>query len=328
MPYQEDSSDNVMNEKEGEDEEDTLLFSCRCESARAVSTLLSSLRHMGKSVSASNDTSADRSGLSGSKSQLCYVYVTGNGVTFHVHGLGRQSQATADMQSGLFSDYYVSSEKILIDDENGGEPKEETITGGEFCVDLSTVLKCITVLGQASLDKAKIAMSYDRETCIFRLELEENGVISTCAILGSVADDNDENDGQSQMGLAVAFRRDKVVARAIVKSDYLKEAVSELVDMKNAGASFCTVGFGVDRIEMGAAGHSGECLVHLPKNPDIFVSLQCEPPNEHYARSYPLHSFLQGMRGLDIAHETCMTLNAKGMIAIQHQVLDTVSISS
>lgn len=76
---------------------------------------------------------------------------------------------------------------------------------------------------------------------------------------------------------------------------------------------------------MGAAGHSGDCLVHLPKNSEIFVSLHCDPPNKHHFRSYPLNSFLQGMRGLDIANETCVSLNAKGMIAIQHQVLDTVS---
>jgi hypothetical protein len=70
-----------------------------------------------------------------------------------------------------------------------------------------------------------------------------------------------------------------------------------------------------------------------------FVSLVCQTPtslsassnnnnnktNSLHARSYPLRSLLQGMRGLDIAHETCISLNENGMIAIQHQVLDPVS---
>lgn len=44
-------------------------------------------------------------------------------------------------------------------------------------------------------------------------------------------------------------------------------------------------------------------------------------------RSYHLYSLLQGMRGLDIAQETCMSINSNGMIAIQHQVLDVVGNS-
>ena len=75
---------------------------------------------------------------------------------------------------------------------------------------------------------------------------------------------------------------------------------------------------------MGASGHSGDCLLYLPKNSEVFVSLNCDPPDRNHFRSYPLNSFLQGMRGLEIANETCVSLNEKGMIAIQHQVLDTV----
>lgn len=44
-------------------------------------------------------------------------------------------------------------------------------------------------------------------------------------------------------------------------------------------------------------------------------------------RSYHLYSLLQGMRGLDIAQETCISINANGMIAIQHQVLDVIGSS-
>lgn len=59
--------------------------------------------------------------------------------------------------------------------------------------------------------------------------------------MSSTSDINVDDDDPSQ-GLAVAFRNDKVVARAIVKSDYLKDAVNELLDIKQAGATCCTVG--------------------------------------------------------------------------------------
>ena len=59
--------------------------------------------------------------------------------------------------------------------------------------------------------------------------------------MSSTPETNIDDDDPSQ-GLAIAFRNDKVVARAIVKSDYLKDAVNELIDMKQAGATCCTVG--------------------------------------------------------------------------------------
>lgn len=55
-----------------------------------------------------------------------------------------------------------------------------------------------------------------------------------------------------------------------------------------------------------------------------FVSLFAQDDDLH-KRSYPINSLLQGMRGLDIANETCISINENGMVAIQHQVLDPVS---
>jgi hypothetical protein len=43
-----------------------------------------------------------------------------------------------------------------------------------------------------------------------------------------------------------------------------------------------------------------------------------------HVRSYPIQSILSGMRGLEIARETCISMNANGMIAIQHQILDKI----
>ena len=381
---QSDEDDHEANE-----DDDGLLFSCRCESARSVTTLLSCLRHVasGGGGSGTSDfaltqgalaagrrsradlslSAIDHTGISGGRgggiggggggrggsgrAQHATVFAGEAGLTFHVHGTARQSQASVDMQSGLFSDYYVCEQVVEVDDddddgnnddgneaEGGGtrtRTKTEIVKGGEFCINLTTVLECLHVLGTNALDRTKLCLSYDLHDAIFRIELLEEthgatggGIVSTCAIPGLAVsddyDDEDEEDGEGgtgASGLAIAFRSCPIVARAIVKSDYLRDAVVELSDVP--GAASATIGISPRGMDLAAVGFSTECQVSLPHagNDAVFVSLDCDPPRLH-ARTYPLHSILSAFRGLEIASETCISINRRGMVAIQHQVLD------
>ena len=379
---QSERSNGNDNDNEADDDDDGLLFSCRCESARSVTTLLSCLRHVASghassggssdvtgsaltqarrsradlSLSAIDHPGSSHGGSSGgrgggNRAQHATVFAGESGLTFHVHGASRQSQASVDMQSGLFSDYYVSEQIVEIDDGDGSSEDDEkddqdhhlqqqhrrstrteVVKGGEFSINLTTVLECLHVLGTASLDRTKLCLSYDLHDAIFRIELLEDvlagggtgmaggGVISTCAIPGLAVSD-DEDHGAS--GLAVAFRSSPIVARAIVKSDFLRDAIVELSDVP--GASSATIGISPSGMDLAAIGYSSECQVSLPHagNASVFVSLECDPPRVH-ARTYPLHSVLSAMRGLEIASETCISINRSGMVAIQHQVLDDV----
>ena len=148
---QSDEDDHEDNEAE----DDGLLFSCRCESARSVTTLLSCLRHVasGGGGSGTSDfaltqgalaagrrsradlslSAIDHTGISGGRgggiggggggrggsgrAQHATVFAGEAGLTFHVHGTARQSQASVDMQSGLFSDYYVCEQVVEVDGE-------------------------------------------------------------------------------------------------------------------------------------------------------------------------------------------------------------------
>ena len=365
------------DDEEEEEEDDGLLFSCRCESARSVTTLLSCLRHVasgsGSAHHHSHSTSdaaltqgggrrsradlslsaIDHTGISGGrggggsgggKAQHATVFAGEAGLTFHVHGTARQSQASVDMQAGLFSDYYVCEQVVEVDEEDeedennaakgggAGGTKTEVVKGGEFCINLTTVLECLHVLGTNALDRTKLCLSYDLHDAIFRIELLEEthgatggGIVSTCAIPGlAVSDDYDDDsdeDGNGASGLAIAFRSSPIVARAIVKSDYLRDAVVELSDVP--GAASATIGISPRGMDLAAIGHSTECQVSLPHagNGAVFVSLECDPPKLH-ARTYPLHSVLSAFRGLEIASETCISINRRGMVAIQHQVVD------
>jgi hypothetical protein len=412
-PKQQHQQDgNGSDDGNEEDEESPILFSCRCESARPVTTLLSCLRNVslsnnagsGPSLSSlqeatsnllstnssnsnynynTNNTSSHRiastsSGAFGkSKVQYATVFVSEKSITFQVHGIGKQSRATVDMQAGLFSEYYVAEQSIPMDDDddddddddgddnnnNNQNPKMEIIKGGEFGINLTALLECLCVLGPNTLDRTTLCLSYDSQAAIFKIELLEQcyggragvlhmgggagggtnvgTIIASCAIPGMAVaeeddDDDSDGDGNGYLTLDNAFRSHPILARTRIKSDFLKDAISELTDV--SGSSCATIGISKSGLEFATFGHSTECHVVIPyvgNHPSTFVSLEGVMDTKTgssskmqnkclHARNYPLHSLLSAMRGLEIASETCITINGNGMVAIQHQVLDKV----
>ncbi|KAL9182717.1 hypothetical protein ACHAXT_003996 [Thalassiosira profunda] len=408
------------NERDHNDNEGgNLLFSCQCESARSVATLLSCLRRVVTGGSAAWNPSASGSGSghtqsatqrgagtqattlvsggSAAKIQHATVYAGPNGLTFHVqHGLARQSQCSVDMPRGLFREYFVGEEEVWLDDSDTeqdddegthgsqGGGRKEIIQGGEFGVNLTTVLECFSILSKnrdtmtkaptsggggggtkahlgeyASLAHVPLCMSYDRGTATFHLEFLEGGSLSTagdgaaansaggclvtCEVPGvAVADDvddgpddltNNESLTNNNSGLAAAFRSSPLLSRAILYSDALQSAVSELYDVP--GASIVQVALSKKGMELGTVGPRSEVWVDVPYHrgqQGMYVGLECYTPNvplfgslaassnESIVRKYPLGAFLSGMRGLDIGLETCVSVNARGMMAIQHQI--------
>jgi len=217
----------------------------------------------------------------------------------------------------------------------------------------------------ASLSNVPLCMSYDRGTATFHLEFLEGGSLSTgeaaansigggclvtCEVPGvAVADDVDDGpDGEelsnhrsvntnNNSGLASAFRSSPLLSRAILYSDALQSAVSELFDVP--GASIVTILLSEQGIEFGTVGPRSEVWVNVPYHRGqggMYVGLECYKPNvplfgiassssssshqDAIVRTYPLGAFLSGMRGLDIGVETCISVNSRGMMAIQHQV--------
>ena len=123
-------------------------------------------------------------------------------------------------------------------------------------------------------------------------------------------------DGKAS-ALTLAFRSEAVLARAIVKSEFLRLAV---VELEVAGATCCSLCIWSKGLELGVIGSCGESFVQLPyeANNAGFVSL--EAPTKYVLCTYPLYLLLQAFRGLEIADETCLTINTSHMLAIQHQV--------
>lgn len=201
------------------------------------------------------------------------------------------------------------------------------MAGGEFAVNLTSVLEAASCLLPPSAGSSQLNLSYDRGEAVLKMEflqhdLAAGSILSTCALPGLAPADEDDEDEEGGKSLALLFRKTEVTARAIASSEYLRPAVGELAEV--AGATCCTLGISPKGVTMGCVGNAmgGDCLVELGK--EGFVSLECHADLdvEKHEWTYPLHLMLQGMRGLEVARETCVSLNQNGMIAIQHQVVD------
>jgi hypothetical protein len=329
-------------------DDDSYLVSCRCESAKAVSTLLSCLhriatgsdvaerevwhgntannssggwrQHNGTATTTTTRTTTRRRASSGI--QPVTVYCAASGLTFHAYGKSKQMQASVDMPALLFSDYSISVNDGSSCTRTMDNGDASNTVGGEFCVNLTTVVECLYSLGTHNLDKTKLCFSYNVTQELFKLELlEESGVLSTAAIPGLVPPSDDDDDMDNS--LALIFRSHPEVARIIVHSETLHDLVAELPLV--AGGTTATVSLTAQQgLQMAVVGHLGECHIDWPVRGRHVVSVEF-PSSTTEPRSllrYPLHALTESMRGLEIAQETCLTINAAGMLAIQHQVLD------
>ena len=320
------------NNNNNNNDDDYYLVSCRCESARAVSTLLSCLKHARRSTTASS-----------SSLQPVTVYCSRRSLSFHVHnqqGPTPTVQASVDLSASMFSEYDVCRSSSTVDRDE--DDQDAWRAGGEFCVNLTTVLECLHVLGNSSNnnnDPTKLFFSYNLTKDIFKLELldERTGTLCTAAIPGMLppndGDDNDDDDDPNNNtttsnSLALAFRSAPIAARIIVRSEVLRTVlVSELEAVQ--GASQVSVSLtAATGWSVSAVGNWGAGLVRLPARGAHVVAVEFPTPanvnnknNPAPEWKYPMHSFLESMRGLEIATETCITINTAGMMAIQHQVL-------
>eukprot|EP00977_Amphora_coffeiformis_P012213 scaffold3023_cov175-Amphora_coffeaeformis.AAC.4 len=313
------------NSQAAVDEEDEWLVFCRCEKAKCVYTLLSCLRNVGtntgrakesRGLSMTQKSHRESSSCAGRSIQPATVFVYPSSMTFHIIGKSKQIQASVNMQAGLFSQY-----NILQHPPQGGNQDEKTEawhSEGEFCVNLTSVLECLGVLGTQSLERMRLTMSYNLTQELFKVELTDDaGVLLTAAISGMEPPEDDVGES-----LALAMRSSPISARIIIKSDFLREILVELDSV--GGANVGTVSLNSKSLDVAVVGDLSECLVSIPCRGDHVVSLDCSSSSSA-TYNFPLHSLLGSLRGLEIAEETCITINNNGMMAIQHQVVDTAT---
>ena len=312
------SADEGQHQQQQEDEEDEWLLSCRCDSARTIYNLLSCLA----SVANSSNSSAQHSSysqaattttgdsysqsrrrrksslISGSSSsstraslQPVTVFCSPTGLTFHVYGKAKQMQASVDVPAALFTEYTVTSQQQQQQQHENGDADDDADdddddwqAGGEFCLNLATVLECLNILGleggssgssssshhSSSHNKSTIqlACSYNLTQEIFKLELLQHDILCTAAIPGMQMPDLSGN-----ASLATAFRSSNAVARLIYQSDSLRQVVSELEYVP--GAVVATLSLGKDGLKVAVVGAWGECFVLVPAKGSHLYQWMC-----------------------------------------------------
>jgi Repair protein Rad1/Rec1/Rad17 len=321
MPIEHPDAPERRQQHDDEEDDDAYLVSCRCESVKALYTLLLCLKNQhSSSDNISNGNNKNNNRKQGKKLlQPVTVFCTPTNLTFHVYR--NQMQSSVDLQSTFFADYDCSGSS-----DSTNNSTSVNGSGGEFCINLTTVLDCLLILGTNQLERTKCSFNYNTTTEIFKLELlaEHRAVLCTAAIPGMLPPE--------LPSLTHAFQSTGMTARLIVRSDSLLDVLAELECVP--GATQVRVGLSQSAgLVMETTGHFGSVQVHMPAKGGHVISAEFHAAIIDNAgavvadgHNYSLANVHESLKGLEVAEETCITVNAAGMMAIQHQVLDrTVS---
>ena len=196
---------------------------------------------------------------------------------------------------------------------------------------------------------SSLTLSYHTSTEVLRLEWEGSSsggnVVATAAIPGLNPPPADE-----AAELSAAFGQSPIAARWLCP-----QAGHELSDTKELdflpGATTVRLRFvraneGEDlqeshvgsRLRLSAKGHSGKLSIEIPapiefsdekeKNaPFVGSSQRSKKPTKRnkIAHTYSLAGWKRALQPLDMARETCLSVNTRGILAIQHQLVVDVS---
>ena len=214
------------------------------------------------------------------KDQPCFIESSQSEITFIVMSNSKSLQARLILTVEIFEDYHCESESI------------------RFAINLTVLLDCLRLFGSSESTTATLSYSTADET--LNISLEEAGVITTCEIAALYSEDDDQLEQQS---LFIAFRDSPEECQLIFKSDSLRESVQELTDPIWSGAVRLTVSSAM--MKLAAAGNIGAFEISIPRASDAVVSFQCKSPIA-VSFSYPLRSFLFGMKALGVSKEVSL----------------------
>jgi hypothetical protein len=217
------------------------------------------------------------------KDQPCFIEASHSEITFIVMSNSKSLQARLILTVEIFEDYLCESDSV------------------RFAINLTVFLDCLRLFGSSESTTATLSYSTVDET--LNISLEEAGVITTCEIAALYSEDDDQLEQQS---LFIAFRDSPEECQMILKSDPLRESVQELTDSIWSGSVRLTVSSAT--MKLAAAGNIGACEIAIPRTSEAVVSFQCRS-QAAVSFSYPLRSFLFGMKALGVSKEVCGSLS-------------------
>lgn len=228
------------------------------------------------------------------RDQPCFIEASPTEITFIVTGNTKSQQARLVITIDVFEDYICNCDSI------------------KCSVNLTVFLDCLKLFG--SSDNTTATLSYSTGDDVINLSLEELGVITTCEITSLYCDDYDDFDQQS---LFIAFRDCPEECQLILKSEPLRESVQELTDAFWAGSIRFQVTSTPPLMKLMTSGSIGAYEISIPRSSEAFVSFQCRNAVNF---SYPLRSFVFGMKALSVSKEAFIRVNSRGMLCVQHLI--------
>jgi hypothetical protein len=157
---------------------------------------------------------------------------------FVVTGRTKSTQARVNLQSQLFESFTLSESDSV-----------------KFVVNLHLLLECLHLYGTGiATETVTSTFFHSARDATFKLTLEDSGVVTVCDINTLYDEMNDEDN------LLAQFRDSPEVCQIIVKSDLLREALQDLMDVSPGAASYSA--------SSSIAGSEGAMTISLLKDPD------------------------------------------------------------
>ena len=229
----------------------------------------------------------------------CLIEAQSDSFTFVVTGRSKCTQARASICMELFSNYIVEADENPV----------------RISLHLTQLIDCLQLFGGS--DTTIVNMSYSTVDNIFRVTLEDSGIVTSCDITTLSLEDIELEDSS----LFSTFIEHEEVWSLLIKSEPLKGCVQELFDV--SGANSVCVELKSDGLNLSTVG-IGEsiCQIDIPHTSAAFVSFVRSASTSALSTvwNYPLSSIHLGMKALGHAKETFIRINSEGMMCIQHQL--------
>eukprot|EP00531_Pseudo-nitzschia_arenysensis_P015077 CAMPEP_0116156312 /NCGR_PEP_ID=MMETSP0329-20121206/22766_1 /TAXON_ID=697910 /ORGANISM="Pseudo-nitzschia arenysensis, Strain B593" /LENGTH=660 /DNA_ID=CAMNT_0003653389 /DNA_START=74 /DNA_END=2057 /DNA_ORIENTATION=+ len=289
------------------------------------------------------------------------VFCTKSGLTIHSQSSNKQFQASMELPASLFGHYRLMDTSPGEDDNDNDNDVSYDFTihwqtfmqclnllmigtGGDKVPSGNTAASFFRNHQHATAPQrslSSLTLSYHTSTEVLRLEWEGGSssggnVVATAAIPGLNPPPADE-----AAELSAAFGQSPIVA--------LPQAGHELGDTKEldylTGATTVRLRFlraneGADvhedhfdcgsRLRLSAKGHSSKVTIEIPapiefSGEDDESINQTATKRDKIAHTYSLSGWKRALQPLDMARETCLSVNSRGILAIQHQLMVDVS---
>lgn len=310
--------DSQQPQAQQQQQEENFLFRCESDHPKqliglltsfGVSSVSSSSFHNSKSSKTTQRaTQATQSFSGGGNIGQLVIYATSSGLSIH-QSSAVSSQASMQLDKELFSTYSTG-----VQDSSSQQQNADCC-----CVSWNPLRNALNLA--LTQNPTKLSLSYNLTQEVLQVETDcfSSGTSLVCtAVLGGMVPPDETPE------LSQAFLSQPILARVLVSSSVLVD-VTEL-SLVNPMAvklqcSSTSPSSSTSTLQVTAVGPCSECTLQWQ------IPIEWEDNNTHTRQkikySYPYSTWAQAMKPLfDLsAHETCISINTQGILAIQHQLI-------